>query len=73
MFMHKNAAPMPRYQTVRGAWLTPRPLTPSQKLLLALCAGPMTLRDLAKRTRLPTEEVRAALNFLRAHGLIRAL
>ncbi len=65
---------LPRYQTTRGAFLTLRPLTPSQKLLLALCDGrALALADLARATRLPVEEVTAALNFLRAHGLVRSL
>ncbi len=71
MFMHKNAAPMPRYQTVRGARHTVRRLTPWQKALLALCQTPVTLAELAEVTRVPMPELSKALTYLCAHALVR--
>lgn len=72
MFIWKNASePAPRYQATRGARYTARPLTLLQWFLLTRCDGSVTLADLAEATRRPAEEVSHALNFLRAHGLVR--
>ncbi len=71
MFMLKNAAPLPRYQTVRGARHTMRPLTSWQKALLALCQTPVTLPELAEATRIPMAELSEALGYLCAHALVR--
>ncbi len=71
MFTRKNAAPMPRYQTIRGAHHTARPLTPWQRALLALCQTPVTLAELAATTHAPMSELSAALTYLCAHALLR--
>ena len=71
--LHTASEPKPCYQTTRGALYTARRLTLLQRFLLTRCDGRATLADLARATRLPAEEVTAALDFLRAHGLVRAL
>jgi hypothetical protein len=72
--LHTASDPVPCYQTTRGALYTARRLTEQQWGLLTRCDGrAMTLADLVRATRLPAEEVAATLDFLRAHGLMRAL
>jgi hypothetical protein len=63
--LQQAAAPASRYQAVRGALYTARPLTGEQWGLLTRCDG--------RATRLPAGEVMAALDFLRAHGLVRVV
>jgi hypothetical protein len=44
-----------------------------QWFVLKSCEGLMTLADLVYTTHRPVEEVAAALNFLRVHGLMRVV
>ena len=60
------------YQATRGAIYTARRLTLLQRFLLERCDGRLvTLADLAKAAHRPADEVSDALNFLRAHALVR--
>jgi hypothetical protein len=65
------SVPTPRYQTIRGAHWTARPLTPDQELLLTLCDRPVTLADLLAATHALVSEVSEALAFLRKHALVK--
>ncbi len=74
MFLFKRAAaPVPRYQTIRGAVHNPRPLTLEQRAIFLCCEKPVTLAELAKATRLPMSVISEALRFLCAHALVRIL
>jgi hypothetical protein len=68
--LHHASEPVPSYQTTRCANYTPLPLTDLQWFLLACCACPMMLADLAWAAQRPVQEVEAALDFLQVHGLV---
>jgi hypothetical protein len=62
-----------RYQRVPGAKYHVRPLSLLQQEVLYRCDGSVTVADLADATRYTHPEIRAALRFLAAHGLIKTL
>ncbi len=62
-----------RYQRVRGAQYHVRPLTLVQQEMMYRCDGRVTVADLADATRHSHPEIRAALRFLLAHGLVKTL
>jgi hypothetical protein len=62
-----------RYQRVPGAQYHVRPLSLLQQDLLYRCNGRVTIADLSDATLAPHTEIRAAINFLSAHGLVRTI
>jgi hypothetical protein len=62
-----------RYQRVPGAQYHVRPLSLLQQDLLYRCNGRVTIADLSDETLAPHAEIRAAITFLSAHGLVRTI
>jgi hypothetical protein len=62
-----------RYQRVPGAKYHVRPLSLLQQEALYRCDGRVTVAGLSDMTLAPHPEIRAALTFLSAHGLVKTL
>jgi hypothetical protein len=73
MWWKQAAAPVPRYQAIRGAHWTARPLTRLQWRLLRRCESAVTLADLVEGTDVPVSEVSEALKFLCKHALVKVV
>lgn len=68
---HNTPTLEPRYQAIRGAFYTARPLSDLDKYIISCCDGTVTLADLAKVRRLSIQEITRKVFFLRLHALVR--